>query len=260
MFYAQVAPPWWPWQAVSLGNGRLPRLETREQWFFVDNGAFKGYYADPGLWYSRLIAFVDSILRRYPHSRVLVVLPDRLDDGEATLGLARLRGARVLCTRDPRVRCAAVAHAVRGDVYGRNRVAEELAAMDYVSVLAAPLKANCRSSRARSDSLPRRRCQLEIAHTVCGVARRYSLGCHLLAPRLDSTLAVLARLPAVESFDSAAWIRVRRGGKGFSPAYGFTADAKTRRLLEKLSRLISYGVPIRLPPSLPAYIQPQSPS
>lgn len=261
VFYAQVAPSWWPWQAVSLSNMRVPRLETREQWFFVDNGAFKGYYADSGLWYSRLVVFVDAILRRYPGARVLAVLPDRLDDGVATLKLARHPGARALCAR-PRVRCAAVAHAVRGDPMGRRRVAEELVSLDYVSVLAAPLKANCRGAgvRRKPDSLPLRRCQLEVARTVCGVAARYGATCHLLAPRLDTTLAELARLPAVESFDSAAWIRVRRGGKGFSPAYGFTADAKTRRLLEKLSRLISYGVPIRLPPGLSAYIQLWSPS
>ena len=141
---------------------------------------------------------------------------------------------------------------------GRRRVAGELASLDHVSALAAPLKANCRGpgARRKPDSLPLRRCQLEVARTVCAVAAMHGLPCHLLAPRLDATLAQLSRLPGVESFDSAAWIRVRRGGRGFSPAYGFTVDAKTRRMLEKLQRLLAYGVPLRLPPGFLDKLQP----
>ena len=249
VFYAQVAPSWWPWQAVSLSNGRIPRLEAGEQWFFVDNGAFRGYRAAPGLWYSRLAAFVDRVLRRYPGARVLAVLPDVLDDGVATLRLARHPGARRLCAGDPRVRCVAVAHAVRGDVAGRRRVAEELASMGHVSALAAPLKANC---RRRRGGPPDRRCQREVARTVCTIAAMHGLPCHLLAPRLDAALAELARLPGAASFDSAAWIRPRSGGRGFSPAYGFGRRGAERRFLEKLARLLAYGVPLRLP-GLPAH-------
>ena len=255
VFYAQVAPAWWPWQAVSLSNGRIPRVDAEKPAFFVDNGAFMGYSVDPGLWYSRLIAFVDSVLRRHPGSTVLVVLPDVLDDGVATLRLARHPGARALCARSPRVRCAAVAHAVRGDVAGRRRVADELASMDHVSALAAPLKANCRRRRRRGGA-PDRRCQLEVARTVCGVAAIHGLPCHLLAPRLDAALAELARLPGVASFDSAAWIRPRSGGRGFSPAYGFGKRGAERRFLEKLARLLAYGVPLRLPPGLPVHGSP----
>ena len=98
---------------------------------------------------------------------------------------------------------------------------------------------------------PERRCQLEVARTVCSVAAMHGLPCHLLAPRLDAALAMLARLPGVESFDSAAWIRPRRGG-GFSPAYGFGKNTAEQRFAEKLEKLLSYGVPLRLPPQLQA--------
>lgn len=84
VFYAQVAPAWWPWQAVSLSNEKIARVEAKRPGFFVDNGAFKGYGMEPGLWYSRLIAFVNRVLRRYPNAKVLVVLPDVLDDGPPT--------------------------------------------------------------------------------------------------------------------------------------------------------------------------------
>ena len=213
-FYAANAPSWWPYQLVSLANGRLP--PAREPGFYhvlIDNGMFAylkaGARPDLDKWYHRLMLFIRDVERLRKPAEVWVILPDWLGDFEFTYGAARHPLARRICRDYP---CLVVAHAeprhMLPEVGGYAYAASIYASLDHVAGLAAPLKLNCSRYSARAGRrIVRLECQAAIVQQVCGTARRYNLKCHGLGAVLKPEhVARLARL-GMDSFDSSSWTR-----------------------------------------------------
>ena len=249
--FLQTAPAWWPFQLVSLANQRIPPVtEPGFYRILVDNGMY-GFYKTglrPSLdqWYHRLMVFVRDVERLRRPAELAVILPDWLYDPSFTLRAARHPLAKRLCSDHP---CYAVAHASSG-ILAHQRTAEELASIDYVACLAAPLKVNCSRTSPRGRRIVRRECQLAVAQQVCGVARRHGLRCHglgvVLAPEHVKRMSAL-----LSSADSAAWTRpnntVVTRMAGWSAN---TAQLKDRFLRLLIRRLLDAGVPLELPPGL----------
>lgn len=227
--FIQAAPSWWPYHFVNINYYYTP---PRGSIVLVDNGAFKYYLRgvrptiEVQLHRLRLVAQRLARVAR----EVWVILPDYPFDTKYTLEAARR--AKELCSV---VKCIAVAHTERGLFAGFMRSAEELAAIDHVHGLAAPLKLPCRlPSRGKSPAMRvSRQCQVEVARQVCGVARHYGIECHGLGAIL--VLQHLRRLAqaGITSIDSVSWI--------WSNPYtkNKTKDMQLKTLLDKLAPLLS---------------------
>ena len=247
-FYTSAGPSWWPFQVVSLGNGRLPpRGEPSSYYFLVDNGMFRFYREgrrpDPDAWLDRLAVFVRRVERLRRPAGLMVVLPDWLGDPRFTLGVAGSRRARGLC-RD--YSCVGVAHAW-GSLGGYRSVARELASLEWISVVAAPLKLPCgRFSRRAGRLYVRPECQARIVREVYEGAREYGVPVHGLGLLLRPS-HVAAVSGFISSFDSSSWTRPING-LGRSAGW----SAKNKREKEEyfamaLMKLLSAGVPLEVP-------------
>ncbi len=212
-FYASAAPDWWRFQLVSLANQRLPVKRPRFYALMVDNGMFA--YAKEGRrppldrWFRDLLAFLHDVRRRLAPLETVVILPDWVWDPGFVLEAARHPMARRICTELDGVRCAAVAWAARdGTMRGYARTAEELAAIDWVSVVAAPLKIYCsRFSPRAGRRIILAHCQLAITEQVCGTARAHGLPCHALAVKLSPQHVKRVVELGASSFDTSSWTR-----------------------------------------------------
>ncbi len=208
-FYATGAPEWWPFQLVSLGNKVLPPTRRDYYYVLVDNGMFayhkQGTRPDLDVWYARLLLFVRDLERLRSPREIMVVLPDWLHDPDFVLKAATHPRAKSLCKG---YRCMAVAHASPLFIKGYDAIASELASIDHVSAIAAPLKLNCsRYSSRAGRRIIRPECQAAIVEQVCSVARQHNLHCHGLGILLRP--AHVARLvrKGLDSFDSTSWTR-----------------------------------------------------
>jgi len=226
-----------------MANSRLPPVAGRG-WYcvLVDNGMFgffkRGFRPDPERWLQWLARFAVYVGRLRGPADVAVVLPDWLHDPGFTVAAARHPLARRLC-RD--YTCLAVAHAGPG-LGSHARTAEELASLDHVDALAAPLKINC--SRRSPRGLRRivdTGCQRAIVEQVCGVAKKYGLHCHglgvVLRPEHVARLAALG----LTSFDSTSWTRPNPSVVGGASAGG-EGSVKDVLFGLALARLVGAGV------------------
>ena len=248
-FYTSTGPGWWPFQVVSLSNGRLPPAGAPHGFYhvIVDNGMFawwvRGVRPELSVWARRLAVFVRDVVRLRSPGSVVVVVPDWLGDPAFSLRAARDPVVRRLC-RD--FECMAVAHGDPG-VDGYYRVAVELASVDHVSVVGAPLKLPCRPGPGRR---PRVSCQVRVASRVCAGAREHGVPCHglglLLVPRHVAGLAgVLA------SFDSSSWTRPHTTRlRKCCPFSAKNKELRERFFAETIRRLLEAGVPLELPERL----------
>lgn len=208
-FYATGAPDWWPFQLVSLANKAMPPSRRGYYTVLVDNGMF-GFYKqgsrpDLDLWYGKLLLFVKDLERLRAPREIVVILPDWLHDPDFILRSARHPRARTLC-KD--YKCMAVAHASPLLMTGYDAIARELAAIDHVSAIAAPLKLNCSRYSAKGQRrIIKPECQAAIVEQVCSIARQHGLQCHGLGILLrPSHVARLVKL-GLDSFDSTSWTR-----------------------------------------------------
>lgn len=247
ILYASTAPGWWPYQLVSLANRRLPpRQKPGFYHILVDNGMF-GFYKRgerPALdrWYAMLLRFVHDVRRLRQPAEIVVVLPDWLNDPGFTVEAARHPAARRLC-RD--YRCAAVAHgSPTGGWRSYAATAEDLAALDHVAWIAAPLKLNC-SRLVSGRRVIRHECQLAVAEQACTAAKNHGLWCHGLGAGLRARhVERLARL-GMDSIDTSSWTRpvnsaVARTGRW---------SAKTSREREEYFRAVLEALGLRVPPA-----------
>ena len=207
-FYASGAPPWWRFQELSLA--RPTSLPNRRGFYNVllDNGMFTYYKRGerplPEKLLARLARAAHRLARLYDPVELVLVLPDWLGDPGYTYRAAASSPARSLC-RD--YVCAAVAHADPGVINAYYLSARELASLDHVHVIAAPLKLNCSRPR-RGRRIVMEHCQGAVLSQVArgarehGVSRIHGLGAKL-SPRHLSRLARLG----LSSFDTTSWTR-----------------------------------------------------
>ena len=124
------------------------------------------------------------------------------------------------------------------------RTAGELAAIDYVEWLAAPLKLNCSRYSVRAGRrVIRLECQLAVAEQVCKVAKSNGMRCHGLGAALKpSHVTRLAKL-GMDSIDSTSWTRPvnteTARTKGWSAKNAREREEYFKKLLEKLSTIIT---------------------
>ena len=252
-FYAALAPEWWPFQVVSVSNRRLPPRRPGFYAIIVDNGMFAMYLrgARPPLdrWYSLLASFVHDVERLRAPREVIIVLPDWVGDPRFTVEAARHPLARRLCSA---YTCYAVAHGGEG-MMGYARTAEELASVDHVAGLAAPLKLPCSRYSARAGRrVVRAECQAAITEQVCGVARAHGLPCHGLGVHLRPEHVRRLVGLGLTSFDTSSWTRPVNKPEPWAAAWSAkTAAEREQYFVMALRRLLEAGVPLELPNTLP---------
>ena len=217
-FYTSGAPHWWRYQLVSAANQQLPRI--RKKWYkvLVDNGAFAYYKNNVKLneeqHWSMLMRFINTIRVKLEPIELWVILPDYPYDVQYVIKNARSGRARELCESVDA--CVAVAQAPRnprdcsgGMLRCYERVAEELASIDWVGILAAPVKLQCSRATRRGRRVIDSKCQVAIAEQVCSAAKQHGMRCHALGAKFETeTLKKLIDV-GVTSFDTTTWTRPR---------------------------------------------------
>ena len=234
-FYSSGAPRWWPFQVITPGRS------SRGSHILLDNGMWSYWKQQrrppTDVWLARLARVASSL----EAEEVIVILPDWLGDPRFTLEAARDPVARRLCRN---YQCMVVAHSYNG-IEGFYAAARELASLDHVVALAAPLKLPCRNGKR----VPSRECQARIVAQVVRAAREYGLQwVHglgvLLRPSHVRRLVDLG----LSSFDSASWTRpnstVLRRYHPYSAKSNVQKDLFFRVVL---GRLLEAGVPLEGP-------------
>lgn len=235
-FYSSGAPRWWPFHVV------VPHRVYNASFVILDNGMWSFWKQQQRPPVDLWLAKIARIALRIEAREIIIILPDWLGDPRFTISASKHPVARRLC-RD--YRCMSVAHTHNG-LMGFYYSALELASLDHVSCIAAPLKLPCRRGRRR---LPSQSCQASIAGQVLRASREQGLKCvHGLGALLrPSHLLDLYKL-GLASFDSTSWTRpnatvLRR----FHPYSAKNQRQKDLFFSIVVKRLLEVGVPLELP-------------
>ena len=237
-FYSSGAPRWWPYHVVT------PNRSYSARHVILDNGMWsfwkKQWRPPVDVWIARLW----RVAHYLKSEEVIVVLPDWLGDPRFTLEAARDPIAARLC-RD--YKCMAVAHSYNG-MEGFYRSTIDLASIDYLSCIAAPLKLPCKGNRR----VPSTKCQTRITGQIARAARASGLRCiHGLGVLLrPSHVRALVNL-GLSSFDSTSW--TRPNSTTLKKSYPYSAkNTSLKDLFFRITvkRLLEAGVPLELPAPL----------
>lgn len=256
-FYTATAPEWWRYQLVSAANKRLPKIKPLFYKVLIDNGAFawfkRGEKPDPVRHWHETVTFVNRVVASLRPIEVWVILPDYPWDTRYTIEQARSQRARELCERVNA--CVVSAQAPRRPsdwpgCAGSNavkcyaRIAEEIASIEWVRVIAAPCKLQCSRITLRGRRLVDAKCQVAIVEQVCEVARAHGLGCHVLGAKMDVDALKRMIERGMTSFDSTTWTRPRNTVEARTAYFSAIGPLKDEFFACVVEKLRSGGIPL----------------